>query len=172
MKKTFALTTVLGLFAASILLTGCASNPKPPAGDGTTVTNKPPIISQQTLNDSAVLLRNAARNAAALAIQDNPDNRKYVALAVTTMDTFLVGADYTPGALVKAMEPVLKEVKDVRIALAVNTVTDFYEVFYGRYVKSQIAAAANGNALLFLTNLRQGAAEALDITAQPAAPPK
>jgi hypothetical protein len=35
-----------------------------------------------------------------------------VQLAVTTLDTFLTGNDYTPGALKKALEPVIKEVKD------------------------------------------------------------
>jgi hypothetical protein len=34
-------------------------------------------------------------------------------------------------------------------------------------VKGRIAGVANGNALLFLTNLRQGAAEALTLTAPP-----
>lgn len=169
MKKIIILIPVLALLALSVSFTGCATT----AGNGTggdTSTNKPPIITQQTLNDAAIVLRSAARNAAALGIQDNADNRKYVQLAVTTMDTFLTGNDYTPGALVKALEPVVKQVKDLRVALAVNTVTDLYEAFFGRYVKGQIANAANGNALLFLTNLRQGAAEALDLTT--VAPPR
>jgi hypothetical protein len=163
MKKIFALTTVLGLFAASILLTGCASTPA--TGDGgAVVTNAPPVFNQQALDAAAIVLRGAARNAAAIAIEKNADNRKYVTLAVTTLDTFLVGNDYTPGALKKALEPVIKEVKDVYVGLAINTVTDLYEAFFGRYVKGQVATWANGNALLFLTNLRQGAAEALDLT--------
>lgn len=168
MKKIIILIPVLALFALSVLFTGCAHTTTNP--DGTVVTNSPPIITQQTLNDASIVLRSAARNAAALGIQDNQDNRKYVQLAVTTLDTFLTGNDYTPGALVKALEPVVKQVKDLRVALAVNTVTDLYEAFFGRYVKGQIANAANGNALLFLTNLRQGAAEALDLTT--VAPPR
>jgi hypothetical protein len=165
MKKLFTLIPVLALLALSVLVTGCKTVPTNP--DGTPSTNQPPVIDQQTLETAAIVLRNTARNAAALAIQEKPENRKYVQLAVTTMDQFLTGSDYTPGELVKALEPVLKEVKDLKVALAVNTVTDLYDAFFGRYVKGQIAGAANGNALLFLTNLRQGAAEALALTAPP-----
>lgn len=165
MKKLLALIPVLALLALSVPFTGCKTTPTNP--DGSVVTNAPPVIDQQTLEAAAIVLRNAARNASALAIQEKPENRKYVQLAVTSMDQFLTGTDYTPGALVKALEPVLKEVKDLKVALAVNTVTDLYDAFFGRYVKGRLAGVANGNALLFLTNLRQGAAEALTLTAPP-----
>lgn len=153
MKKLFGilLTTVLLVG----MTTGCATTGG--TGDG-------PQIDQQTLNDASIILRNAARSAGALAIQDNPDAVKHVKLAVAVLDTFLVGDNYAPGELVKALEPVIKEVEDVKIALAVNTVTDLYEVFFGRYVKGQVSGAANGNAALFLVALRDGAQQALDIT--------
>jgi hypothetical protein len=167
MKKFSAIILVLTLMALSVSFTGCSSTPK--TGDGGSVTNAPPVIDQQTLDAAAIVLRSAARNASALAISEKPENRKYVQLAVTSMDTFLTGSDYTPGALVEALKPVLKEVKDLKVGLAVNTVTDLYDAFFGRYVKGRVASVANGNALLFLTNLRQGAAEALDLTA--ATPP-
>jgi hypothetical protein len=163
MKKLLAIIPVLALLALSVSFTGCAHTPT--TGDGGSVTNAPPIIDQQALNSAAIVLRSASRNAAAIAIDKNPENRKYVTLAVTTLDTFLTGNDYTPGALKKALEPVIKEVKDVYVGLAVNTVIDLYDAFFGRYVKGQVAQLANGNALLFLGNLRQGAAEALDLTA-------
>lgn len=167
MKKFFALTSVLALLALSVsLTTGCKTAPTNP--DGSVVTNAPPVIDQQTLEAAAIVLRNTARNAAALAIAEKPENRKYVQLAVTSLDQFLVGTDYTPGELVKALAPVLKEVKDLKVALAVNTVTDLYDAFFGRYVKGRLATVANGNAILFLTNLRQGAAEALNLTTPPA----
>jgi hypothetical protein len=171
MKKIIILAPVLALLALSVsLFTGCTTTAGNSTGGVTSTNQPPPVITQQTLNDASIVLRSAARNAAALGIQNNADNRKYVQLAVTTLDTFLTGNDYTPGALVKALEPVVKQVKDLRVALAVNTVTDMYEVFFGRYVKGQIANAANGNALLFLTALRQGASEALDLTT--VAPPQ
>jgi predicted small secreted protein len=165
MKKLHAIITVLALTALSVSFTGCATNSGSGGDPGTTITNKPPVINQQALDSAAIVLRNAARNAAAIAIDKSSDNRKYVTLAVTTLDTFLVGNDYSPGALKKSLEPVIKQVSDVYVGLAINTVTDLYEAFFGRYVKDQIAAAANGNALLFLTNLRLGAAEALSLTA-------
>lgn len=167
LKNIIAVSMVLLLCAVSVMTTGCKTTPSDPGAGGTNVVTGP-VIDQQTLNDAAIILRNAARNAAAIAIQEKPENRKYVELAVTTLDTFLIGNNYTPGALVKAMEPLLKEVKDVKYALAINTVTDLYEVFFGRYVKAKIGAAADGNALLFLTNLREGASSALELTAPPA----
>jgi hypothetical protein len=163
MKKIIILLPVLALLALSVSITGCKTAPTNP--DGSVITNAPPVIDQQALNSAAIVLRSASRNAAAIAIDKKPENRKYVTLAVTTLDTFLTGSDYTPGALKKALEPVIKEVNDVYVGLAVNTVIDLYDAFFGRYVKGQVASLANGNALLFLTNLRQGAAEALDLTA-------
>jgi len=145
MKKIKILFVLAGLISLGFL-TGCATT----NGTG---------VDQQTLNDSAIILRNAARNASALAISKKDDNKKYVQLAVATLDTFLVGNDYTPGALTKALEPLIKEVKTVEVNLAINTVIDLYEVFYGRYVKSKVAA--NENALLFLKALRDGAQQGL-----------
>lgn len=160
MKKLLGIitTTVLLLVAVGVN-SGCAT---------TGGTADGPQIDQETLNNASVILRSAARNAAALAIQDNPDAIKGVKLAVAALDTFLVGDSYAPGELVKALEPVVKEVRDVKVALAVNTVTDLYEVFFGRYVKGQIATAANGNAALFLVALRDGAVQALEIVGPPA----
>jgi hypothetical protein len=131
------------------MFTGCVTTP------GTTG------IDPQAIKDSAVILKNAARDASALAIGENPDNAKIVNLVVTGLDTFLLGTDYTPGALTKAISPMVKEVKDVKVNLAINTVLDLYQVYYGRYVKQQIAA--NDNAVLFLTSLRDGASQGLSI---------
>lgn len=154
--QSILLLIAVSLTTLSLFLTGCAST--------ATKSDTAPVIDQQTLNDAAVLLRNASRNAAALAIQDNQDNRKYVVLAVAAIDTFLVGDNYTPGAFSDALKPVIEEVNDVRISLAINTVTDLYDIFYGRYVKGKLAAAANGNAALFIRNIREGAFSALQIT--------
>lgn len=128
------------------LLTGCA----------TTSTGQ---VDEQTIQDVAIALRSAARSASLLAVEDNADNVKYVQLAVTVLDQFLVGDDYTPGALVKALEPVLKDVNDAKIKIAINTVTDLYEAFYGRYVRGQVKA--NATAFLLLKYIRDGAAAAL-----------
>ena len=125
-----------------------------------------PVVSQQTLNDAAIILRGAARGAAAIAIQEKPDTRKYVQLAVTILDQLILDeGNYTPGALVDALKPVLKEVNDVKIAIAINTVTDLYEVFYGRYIKARLKEKEN--AYMFIKSLRDGAASALEITTNP-----
>lgn len=153
MKRLKVSLMVLLTCVLAGLFTGCAT---------TSTGGKGIVMDAQTIQDSAVILRNAARDAAALAIQQNPQNKPYVTLAVATLNTFLVGSDYTPGALTAALTPIVKQVKDVRISLAINTVTDVYEVFYGRYAKQQIAGNVTAN--LFLTALRDGAAQALTIT--------
>lgn len=116
----------------------------------------------QAIQDAAVIVKGAAREAAGLAIAKDAGNAKFVNLAVTTLDTFLVGKDYTPGALTSALGPVLKEAQDAKVRLAVNAVADLYQIFYGRYAKSQIAQ--NETAALFLTALRDGASQALPVT--------
>lgn len=147
MKNIKTLISSVLLMISVSMFTGCATTP------GTTG------IDPQAIKDSAVILKNAARDASALAIAENAGNAKVVNLIVTGLDTFVVGTDYTPGALTKAISPLVKEVKDVKVNLAINTVLDLYEVYYGRYVKSQIAA--NENAVLFLTALHDGASQGL-----------
>lgn len=139
MKKSIVIAV-----ASIAFLTGCAST----GG-----------LSKQNTQDAAIILRTAARGAATVAIAKNPDNTKYVQLSVAAMDTFLVNGNYQPGALVKSLSPMVKEVKSPEVALAINSVTDLYEVFYGRYAKNQIAQ--NETASLFITALRDGAQSAL-----------
>jgi hypothetical protein len=144
MKKQLLLII---LAIAPMLFMGCATS-----GQG-------PVLTQQTLNDAAIVLEGAARGAAVLAIAKDAKNREYVQLAVAALDTFLVGDSYVPGDLVKALSPVVAKVNDPAVFLAVNTATDFYQAFYGRYVKGKVSE--NANAKMFLTALRDGAASAL-----------
>jgi hypothetical protein len=93
------------------------------------------------------------------AIQDNASNAAYVRLAVQALDQFLTGDEYTPGALTDALEPVVGQVKDLKVKLAINTATDLYEIFYGRYVRGQFKTKAT--AFKLVRALRDGAAQAL-----------
>lgn len=152
---SLALTLALAVVVTSTF-TGCATRATP---------NTDIHAEHQTLNDVSIILRNAVRSAGAIAIQENPDAAKHVRLVAVVIDTFLIGGNYQPGALVKALEPVVKEFKDVKVALAVNTATDLYEVFYGRYVKDRIAERIN--AVILLAALRDGALQAYEIAVQP-----
>lgn len=118
-----------------------------------------PVADAQTIADAAVILRGTARGAATIAIQENANNVAYVRLAVQVLDQFLVGDEYTPGALTDALEPVLKEAKDLKVKLAINTATDLYEIFYGRYVRGQFKSKET--AFKLVRALRDGAAQAL-----------
>src|SRR3954464_4136654 len=98
MKKKILLITLLPLPPLPFM--GCATS-----GQG-------PVLTQQTLNDAAIVLEGAARGAAVLAIAKDAKNREYVQLAVAALDTFLVGDSYVPGDLVKALSPVVAKVND------------------------------------------------------------
>lgn len=155
-KTLISSLLVLACMVVSLsFFTGCAST-----SDGSG-----PQITAQTIQDSAVVLKNLARSTALLAMEKDAENRKYVNLAIAAMDTFLTGTNYTPGLLAATLEPVFKEVKDVKVQIALNTVTDLYEIYYGRYVKDKIAG--NETARLLLTSLRDGGVEAIRLRVFP-----
>lgn len=151
-------STLLLLVAASVLslgfLTGCKTTPDGSSG-----------ITPQQIADSGVALKSLARSTALLAMEKDPENRKYVNLAITAMDQFLTGTNYTPGLLVATLQPVFQEVKDAKIQIALNTVTDLYEIYYGRYVRDQVAG--NETARVLLTSLRDGGVEAIRLRTFP-----
>lgn len=146
MKKSL---TIAAIGTAIILgaLCGCATAPTDPI--------EVAAQKQEMIQNASVILKSASGGAAMIAIEKKPENVKYVALAVAALDTVLGGTDYTPGALVKAMEPVLKEVRDAKVKLAINLVLDLYQLSHKRY-----ALNSNENAKLFITALRDGAKQA------------
>jgi hypothetical protein len=140
------------LFASLLLITAGL-------GSGCSTVGGQPVINPQTAADAAVILRASARNAALLAIESDQNNKKYIQLSVAVLDGFLIGETYTPGALADALKPVIKGANDVKVSIAVNTLVDFYEVFYGRYVKNQVQS--NEIAYQFIKAVYDGAAESL-----------
>jgi hypothetical protein len=165
MKKSLkSLLTVIGLVCAFSLAgvgVGCASAPA-----GATADQQAAVAAQnaKTISRIALSLKTASRGAAAVAILKDPKNRENVQLAVTALNTFLVGTDYSPGALSSALKNNVKEVGDPQIQIAVDMVIDLYEAAWGEQAKGKIAQ--NAIAAAFLNALRDGAQEALDATAQ------
>lgn len=147
------------LTVAFLVFAGCATAP---AGSTPAQIAAVDAANAQKIQDASIVLRSAARSAATLAIQADPNNAKYVTLSVTALNEFFVTADHTPGALKAALQPVIKQVSDPKIGLAVDTISDLYEAFYGHYVKDKIKD--NATASLFLTALRDGAQDALNIS--------
>lgn len=152
--KTLTSSLLALLLIVSFGVTGC----KTPNPDGTSG----PVFDEQTLQDAAVILRGTARSAAVLALEDKPSSRKGVELAVSVLDNLIIGESYVPGDVAEKMKPILKEVNDPKVALAVNAVLDTYTIFYGRYAKGQIRQ--NQTAALFLNALLLGAKDALEIS--------
>lgn len=153
MKQT--LTFILAAFAI-LIFDGCAHAPVNATPEQIAAVN---AQNQQTLSDSATVLKGAARAVAVAAIQKDPSNAQHVRQGVLVLETFLTGTDYTPGALTTAFQPVFKEIKDPMVGLAINSALDLYQIFYGRLAKGQINQNEIAHALL--TALHDGGTEAL-----------
>ena len=139
MKNHLILFSLLGLLAT----TGCETIPVDP----------------QTIDDTAIILRNAARNGAIFAIDDEPKTKPWFVFTQVALSTFLTGKDFTPGAFEKVMQTVpVSEFKSKYVKVASGTLIDLYELYYGRYVKGKIAN--NPIALKFLTAIQDGFAQA------------
>lgn len=141
------LLPVLALSLGLLLGSGC-----------TTLTT----TQQQTLDQTAAVLRGAARGVAVLAIADNPDNTAKVKAAVTTLDALILSGNYDSPSVLTAFDPLIKQIAKPEVRLAVGTTLDLYQIFVGRYVVGQV----NGNpvAKQLLTALRDGGAQALPPT--------
>lgn len=120
------------------------------------------IDKEQTAKDAAIILKGSTRSATILALENHPEKaRQYINLTVEALDSFILQQDKSPTAFRRALEPVVKEASEPEIQIAVNTVLDLYEIFYGRHIKADFPAD-HPYIMLFLRNIRAGAAEALD----------
>lgn len=127
---------------------------------GCSTIQRTPEEQTQLIDAAAVVLKSSARGASVLAIEANVKNADYIRLAVSALDTFVVGSDYSPGALAKALAVVIKQTREPLVQLAISSSIDLYEIFYGRYAKGRIADTV---AVKFITALRDGAQGALDL---------
>lgn len=154
-KKLTALISVLGL-GVLLLSTGCVTN-----NNGGT---KPPAITPEKLEKSAVLLKGATRAALIVVIDKNGTNATpYIALSRDTLSVFVGGDNYTPDALLRSLEALpAKALQKAEVKLAISTVVSAYEVYYGDYVRGQV----NGNevAKKLITAIRDGCDEALRLS--------
>lgn len=113
----------------------------------------------QTLEQSAVILRSAARGAAVLAISENPANVAKVRAAVTSLDALLVSGNFDSAAVLAVFDPLIKQIQKPEIRLAVGTTLDLYQLLIGRYVVGQVNS--NPVAKSLLQALRDGGQQAL-----------
>lgn len=145
MKKKL-LIMLAALAAVASLNTGC------------TTTGQP---NQAAIDATAVILRNAARSGAAIAIQQNPEDAKYFQLAADSMSTFLLATNYNPGAFQTALMAAVGTgvLTNTYVSIGLGTVIDLYQLYFGLYVKGQV----NGNeyAGQFLTAIETGFYQAL-----------
>lgn len=145
------LSLALALVATGTLFTGCATS-----GDGLSEEQK-----QQMIDDTAVLLRSAARNGAMFAIEDDPGTSAWFNLAQQVLGTFLTGKDYSPAAFQQALITVpVKEFKNKWIKFAIFNVIDLYQIYWGRYVQGQVQN--NETARKFLESVQDGFKQAVE----------
>lgn len=137
------------LLAVAMYTPGCAT------------TGMTPAQQTQLIDDTAVLIHAAARNGAMFAIEDDPNTAKWFALAQQSIATFLTGTDYSPAAFQAALNNIpLGALKSKWIKYALYNVVDLYQLYYGRYVQSQVQS--NEIAKKFLEAVQDGFKQALE----------
>jgi hypothetical protein len=146
-KRLTPLGLALLLAVTLVPITGCE-------------TTQDAVQRAQIIDDTAILLRSAARNGAMLAIEDHPESAKYFELARAVIADFATGTDYSPDAFKAAMQANIKQLNDKWVKFGVYNVTDLYELYYGRYVRDQV----NGNVVAnkFLNAIQEGFKQALE----------
>lgn len=147
------LAPVTFTLAPMVFTTGCAS-----------VSN----VDTNTINTTAIILRGAARDGAVIAMQENPETKKYFQLASQVLSTFITGKDYTPGAFQTALLNInVEELNNPWVQIGIGTVIDLYQLYFGQYIKGQV----NGDliAQAFITAVQDGFNMALG---QPVSPTK
>ncbi len=116
---------------------------------------------------TAILLKNTTSSSLVLVIAKNGENaRSYVDAVKSTIDQLLLTNAPTPVNLQKALYKLpIKELKKPEAVLALNVLLTAYELYYGDYVKGRIGG--NETASQLLTAIRDGANDALELTATP-----
>lgn len=134
----------IAAIAALAIATGCANGP---------------TVNQNTIDSTAVVLRGAARDGAIVAMQDNADTRRYFELAAASLETFLTGKDYTPGALQDLLMSITDQTYNPWVQISAGTVIDLYQLYFGQYVKGSLDKSAIAKA--FITAVQDGFNQAL-----------
>lgn len=136
---TVCLAPLAFVTAPVVLTTGC-----------TTIN-----VDTNVVDTTAIILRGAARDGAIIAMQENPETKKYFQLATQVLSTFLTGKDFTPGAFQKALLEVnAEELANPWVQIGVGTVIDLYQLYFGQYVKGKV----NGDVIAkaFITAVQDG----------------
>lgn len=156
MNKKLTLLGLVCALASGALFTGCA-----------TTKGLTPEQQSQLVEDTAVILRSAARSGALFAMEDDPGTARWFAFSQQVLSTFLTGKDYSPAAFQKALNDIpVKELKQKWIKYAVYNVLDIYQLYYGRYVQGQVQN--NERAKKFLEAIQDGFKQALEAVQPPA----
>ena len=127
------------------------------SGCSTTTNTK---IDPGVVDTTAVVLRGAARDGAVIAIQNNPETKQYFAIAASTLETFITGKDYTPGAFQAALTSIKSsEIQNPYVQIGIGTVVDLYQLYFSQYAKN--ALQSNDVAKAFVVAIQDGFNQAL-----------
>jgi len=137
-KLTTYLCTAFAAIALLIGSTGCITNPP----------------SQATIDAAALVVKQAAYQGAAYAIQQNTNNAKWFVLADSAIKTFATGQSLTPDAFETALSKINPALQNQWVQLAIDSTVLIYDVYYGQYVVSQVNS--NAVAVEFLTAVTAG----------------
>jgi hypothetical protein len=119
MKKFLNLFAVVGVIIG--LLTGCTSIQS---------------LSPAQIAAVSVVISQTAETGAAYAIQQDKNNAKYFVLAVSTIDTFVLGNDLSPAAFQAALNNVTGATNQW-VNLAISGAVVAYDLALSQYVSGQ-----------------------------------
>lgn len=141
-------TKLFSLAALCLSLTAC----------GTLKPGAP--IDPKAIEKSAVVFRTAVGDSVILAKDRNAGSAAYFALGKTILDSFITGSDFSPATLRKALQAIpVKELQSAEARIAINTIAGLYEIYWGDYVRGQVAG--NAIAVKLLTAARDGLVDGL-----------
>jgi hypothetical protein len=125
---------------AAGLCAGCRSTPGP--------------VEQQSLDRAAVILKTAVSDSVILGLSKDTNAVIYVRAVGSVLDTLIAEAHFKPRQIGSAVHDLPIKELNPEARIAINTLLGLYEVYWGDYVRGQVAG--DRNALVLLTAIRDG----------------
>jgi hypothetical protein len=120
-KLVIASLIAIAALAATLINTGCKTTP-----EGVTV------VDTNTVQQIAVVFRNASRTSALMVIADEPGTKQWFQLAQASIGQFVAGTKHDPQAFKDALAK-LPQLSNKWATFIVGNVVDAYEIYYINY---------------------------------------
>ena len=133
MNKFTKIFSVIGLALSLIVAAGCTT------------------LTPTKVKTIAVVVQQISQQGATYAIQQDARNTTYFKVAITALDTFVLGNDLTPTAFQDALQGI-QGVNNQWVSLGVSAVIIAYDISYSQYVIGQVNSSTNAVILIIAVN--------------------